>query len=59
MPGKKFSSEQIITKLQEAEVLLSQGIRVNEAARKLEISEQTTTAGARNLGDWIPLRLGK
>ena len=41
MPRKQFSSEQIITKLREAEVLLSQGMRVNEAARQLEISEQT------------------
>jgi putative transposase len=41
MPRKQFSSEQIITKLHEAEVLLSQGMTVVEAARQLEISEQT------------------
>ncbi len=41
MPKKQFKSEQIITKLQEAEVLLSQGMTVIEAARQLEISEQT------------------
>ena len=41
MPRKQFSSEQIITKLREAEVLLSQGMIVVEAARQLEISEQT------------------
>ena len=41
MPRKQFSPEQIITKLREAEVLLSQGMRVKEAARQLEISEQT------------------
>jgi len=41
MPKKQYSSEQILTKLREAEVLLSQGMRVNEAARQLEISEQT------------------
>ena len=41
MPRKQFSSEQIITKLREAEVLLSQGMTVIEAAKKLEISEQT------------------
>jgi len=41
MPKKQFTSEQIITKLQEAEVLLSQGMTVLEAARQLEISEQT------------------
>jgi len=41
MPRIQFSSEQIITKLREAEVLLSQGKRVNEAARQLVISKQT------------------
>ena len=41
MPRKQFSSEQIITKLREAEVLLNQGMTVSEAARQLEISEQT------------------
>ena len=41
MPRKQFSSEQIITKLREAEVLLSQGMTVIEAARQLDISEQT------------------
>ena len=41
MPRKQFSSEQIITKLREAEVLLSQGMTVVEIARQLEISEQT------------------
>ena len=41
MPRKQFTSEQIITKLREAEILLSQGMTVIEAAKKLEISEQT------------------
>jgi len=41
MPRKQFTSEQIITKLREAEILLSQGMIVVEAARQLEISEQT------------------
>jgi putative transposase len=41
MPRKQFSSEQIITKLRDAEVLLSQGMTVIEAARQLDISEQT------------------
>ena len=38
---KVFSSEQIIMKLREAEVLLSQGKSTKEACRVLEISEQT------------------
>ena len=41
MPRKQFTSEQIITILREAEVLLSQGLTVIEAVKKLEISEQT------------------
>lgn len=41
MPRKQFSSEQIITKLREGEVLLSQGLTVIEAVKKLGISEQT------------------
>jgi transposase-like protein len=38
---KIFSAEQILMKLREAEVLLSQGKSVKEACRVLEISEQT------------------
>jgi len=38
---KRFTSEQIILKLREAEVLLGQEKTVREACRTLEISEQT------------------
>jgi transposase-like protein len=38
---KRYKAEEIIEKLREAEVLLSQGKTVQEAARALEISEQT------------------
>jgi putative transposase len=38
---KTYSAEEIITKLREAEVLLSQGKSAQEACRALEISEQT------------------
>jgi putative transposase len=38
---KRYKAEEIIEKLREAEVLLSQGKTVQEAARVLEISEQT------------------
>lgn len=41
MGRKRFSSEQIITILREAEVLLNQGSTVGEVSRKLSISEQT------------------
>ena len=42
MPRKRrYSTEQIITKLREADVLLSQGKTAEEVARILEISKQT------------------
>ncbi len=41
MARKRFSSEQIITMLREAEVLVNQGSTVIEVARKLGIAEQT------------------
>ena len=41
MGKKRYASEEIISKLREAEVLLSRGLTVAEAARKLAISEQT------------------
>lgn len=41
MGKKRYAAEEIISKLREAEVLLSRGLTVAEAARKLAISEQT------------------
>jgi putative transposase len=41
MPKKSFSPEQIISKLREAEVLLSQGQTIGEVCRTLGISDQT------------------
>ena len=41
MVRKTFKPEQIIGKLREAEVLLSQGSTVGEASRKLGVTEQT------------------
>ena len=42
MPRKRqYSTEQIITKLREADVLLSQGKSAEEIARLLEVSKQT------------------
>jgi len=41
MVRKAFKPEQIINKLREAEVLLSQGSTVGEASRKLGVTEQT------------------
>jgi len=41
MSRKRYTVEQIITKLREAEIELAQGSRTPEVCRKLEISEQT------------------
>jgi putative transposase len=42
MPRKRrYSTEQIITKLREADVLLSQGRSTEETSKMLEISKQT------------------
>ena len=47
---KGFSAEQIIGKLREAEVLLSQGSTVGEVSRKLGITEQTYYRWRREYG---------
>lgn len=39
--GKRYSTEQIIGFLREAEVLLSQGQKLGDVCRKLGISEQS------------------
>ena len=41
MPRKRFSVEQIINNLREADVLLAQGRTVGEVCRQIGISEQT------------------
>ncbi len=41
MPKKRYTPEQIINSLREAEVLLSKGSTAAEAARHLGIAEQT------------------
>ncbi len=41
MPRKRFSAEQIVSKLREADVLLSQGTPVAAACKKLEITDKT------------------
>jgi len=47
---RKYSAEQIITKLREAEVLLSQGKTIAEASKVLEINEQTYYRWRREYG---------
>jgi len=41
MVRKSYTPEQLISKLREAEVLLSQGATVAEASKKISITEQT------------------
>jgi hypothetical protein len=48
MPWKNYTIEQIISKLREAEVLLSQGQTAGEVCRSFNISEQTITPGGKN-----------
>jgi transposase-like protein len=50
MARRRFSPEQIIMKLREAEVLLSQGQTVRQVSRVLEISEQTYYRWRREYG---------
>ncbi len=41
MPRKRYSTEQIVTKLRQAEVELGGGLRTSEMCKKLGVSEQT------------------
>jgi transposase-like protein len=41
MKGKKYTAEQIVTKLREAEVLLGKGMSLGEVCRQLEITDVT------------------
>jgi putative transposase len=50
MVRKAFKPEQIINKLREAEVLLSQGVTVREASRKIGVTEQTYYRWRREYG---------
>jgi len=47
---RQFKSEQIINKLREAEVLISQGATIGEASRKIGITEQTYYRWRREYG---------
>ena len=50
MARKSFAPEQIINKLREVEVLLSQGSTVAEASRKIGVTEQTYYRWRREYG---------
>jgi transposase-like protein len=50
MPQKQYRPEEIIGKLREAEVLLSQGINVEEVCRKIEVTKMTFYRWRREYG---------
>ncbi len=50
MPRKRTAPEQIISKLREAEVLLSQGQTVAHASKQLGVSDQTYYRWRREFG---------
>ena len=50
MAGKRYSTEQIIVKLREAEIEAGRGLTVPEVCRKLGISEQTFYRWRRRYG---------
>ena len=50
MARKRFSAEQIITKLREAEVHQAKGLKTGEICRKLGVTEQTYYRWRREFG---------
>jgi transposase-like protein len=50
MPKKRYSAEQIISRLREAEVELAKGVKTGAVCRKLGISEQTYYRWRREYG---------
>ena len=58
MPRKRYSVEEIIEKLREAEVALGQGATVEEVIRRLGISEPTYYRWRREYGG-LQLRPGE
>jgi transposase-like protein len=50
MVRKGYAAEQIINKLREAEVLISQGATTTEASRKIGVTEQTYYRWRREYG---------
>ena len=50
MPRRAFTAEQIIGKLRQAEILLSQGSTVTEASRKLGVTDHTYYRWRREYG---------
>ncbi len=51
MSRKRYTPEQIIRKLREAEVLISQGLTAAETARQIGVVEQTNHRCARSAAE--------
>ena len=51
MPQKKHKPEEIVAKLRQVDVLLSQGQAVAEAIRAISVTPFTTTGGAGSSAD--------
>ena len=49
MPKKANTPEQIINKLREAEIMLSQGTTVALICKKIGVTDRLTTAGEKNM----------
>ena len=50
MPRKRFSAEEIVNKLREADVLISQGQTIAQACKQIEITDQTYYRWRREYG---------
>ena len=50
MPRKRYSTEQIVTKLRQAEVELGRGLRTPQVCKKLGVSEQTYSRWRKEYG---------
>ena len=50
MPRKSYSTEQIVTKLRQAEVELGRGLKTPQVCKKLGVSEQTSDRWRREYG---------
>jgi hypothetical protein len=48
MPRKRHKPEEIVAKLRQADVLISQGQSAADAVRAIRVTEVTTIAGARS-----------
>ena len=50
MPAKKFKAKEIIGKLREAEVLLNQGVTLEEVCRRIDVTKTTYYRWRREYG---------